>query len=100
MRWLFLNAVEIGLIILGGVLYLIASETQALHTPVRLVSVALAIWFAISVLGDVFQRIPSTLNLLAEQQDVKARYLRNIITSIVLRCIAITAFIAVIRVAQ
>jgi hypothetical protein len=100
MRWLILNAVEIGLISLSGVLYLVASEIQVLHTPVRLASLALAIWLVFSVLGDVFQRIPSALKLLAEQQDVKARYLRNIITSIALRCIAIVAFIAVVRVAQ
>ncbi len=100
MRWLILNALELGLISLGCVLYLVADKTQVFHTPVRLLSVALAIWLVFSVLGDVFQRIPSTLELLAEQQDVKTRYLRNVITSIVLRCIAVAIFIAVIRVAQ
>ncbi len=100
MQWLILNAVELGLISLGGVLYLVAGEVQLLQTPVRLVSVALAIWLVISVLGDVLQRVPTTLGLLAEQKDVKARYLRNIVTSIVLRCIAVAIFIAVISVAQ
>jgi hypothetical protein len=99
MRWFFLNAIEIGLIGIGGVLYLLATEVQVLHTPVRLLLVALAVWLVFSVLGDVFQRIPGALKLLAEQQEVKARYLQNIITSIALRCIAIAAFATAIRVA-
>lgn len=100
MRWLFLNAIEIGLIGLGSILYLLAIEIQVLHTPVRLVSVALSLWLVFSVLGDVFQRIPSALKLLAEQQEVKVRYLKNIITSVALRCIVIAICLAAIRAAS
>lgn len=97
MRWLTLNATELGLIVLGSVLYLLAREIQVLHTAIRWVSVVVAVWLVLSVLGDVFRRIPSTVKQLAEQQEVRARYLQNIITSIALRCTAIVIFAAAVR---
>jgi undecaprenyl pyrophosphate phosphatase UppP len=98
MRWFFLNAVEIGLIGLASILYLLASESQSFHTVVRLASVALAVWLFFSVLSDT-RVIHNTLKLLVEQQEVKRRYLQNIVTSIVLRCTAIAIFVAAINAA-